>query len=60
MHSPSTPRLEAILFFLLWPTHQSPIVFWLAEALNTEGMISSVEIILSRVTFQIQPLKITE
>lgn len=46
MHSPSTPRPEAILFFLPWPAHQSPTVFWLAEAINTKGMIESVEIIL--------------
>lgn len=39
MHSPSTPRPEAILFFLPWPAHQSPTVFWLAEAINTKGMI---------------------
>lgn len=50
MHSPSTPRREAILFFLPWPTHQSPKVFWLAEAINIKGMIDLVEIILSRVT----------
>lgn len=46
MHSPSIPRPEAILFFLPWPAHQSPTVFWLAEAINTKGMIEPVEIIL--------------
>lgn len=45
MHSPSTPRLEAFLFFLPWPTHQSPTVFWLVEAMNTKEMIESIEII---------------
>lgn len=39
MHSPSTPRLEASLFFHPWPTRPSPTVFWLAEAINTKGII---------------------
>lgn len=55
MRSPSTPRLEASLFFPPWPTRQSPTVFWLGEAINTKGTISSAELILSGVTFKIQP-----
>lgn len=42
MHSPSTPRPGASLFFHPLPTHPSPTVFWLAEAINTKGIIKSV------------------
>lgn len=46
MHSPATPRLKAIPFFRPLPTHQSPTVFWLAEAIKTKEMIESVKMIL--------------